>query len=415
MPTNASDAGWWADPANATLGSVQMSSAAKIATSLVYGTIFVSGTVGNLLVIWVIWMLRSKTCGQRSLSQHMASMACSDLLILTVGLPLELYSIIWCPYPWPIGNVGCKGFYLIWEICSYASIFNVLTFSLERYLAICHPMRSKFMARSRTRKLIGLVWTMASIAGLPVAFAIGVEDAWKPFRPSGESKPPLNICTNIPGRMALFQLVIYLSFSLYVLVLLLVAFTCRQMIKTLLGARPMSTALQRTNSPGKVLPKLKEIRRQNVVMLGEGKVESEVRMGFCYYDGCISEAAGMTDGLNGREGCIVGTLAICWFPFQARRLMTADRSKTKWSEHYYRSYLAMQPITNTLYYICSAINPFLYNVTSKQFRKMFMQILKGCCRSGSIPSDCGSHSQSDLKQESISLNGKPSFSRSNGE
>ncbi|XP_059813753.1 G-protein coupled receptor 39-like [Hypanus sabinus] len=362
---NISEDAQWGDPANGTGGIVELTETAKIATSVVYGIIFICGAAGNVLVILVIWMLRSKTLVQRSLSWHMMSMACSDLLILTVGLPIELYGIIWNPHPWPIGNAGCKGFYLLWEVCSYASIFNVLTLSLERYIAICHPLQIKLMATSRTSSLIGLVWALASITGLPAAFAIGVEDAWKPFRPRGDGRPPLNICTNISGRMSLFRLVIYLSFSLYVLVLLLVGFTCREMMKTLLRSRQASSTLQKSNPTGKVTPRFKEIRRQNIVMLG----------------------------------CIVATLAVCWFPFQARRLMAAIQSKSQWTEHYYSSYLAMQPITNSLYYICSAINPFLYNVTSKQFRKMFRQVLRGCCWSGPIPSVYERNAHSDVKQE----------------
>ncbi|XP_041029721.1 G-protein coupled receptor 39-like [Carcharodon carcharias] len=373
---NATGEEQWTGPGNVPPGFVLMTPAVKMATSVVYGTIFISGMIGNLLAIRVIWALKGQACKQ-SLSHHMVSMACSDLFILTLALPIELYGIIWCPYPWPIGNVGCKGFYLLWEICSYATIFNVLTFSFQRYLAICHPMLAKVMVTSRTKRLIGLVWGVAAITGLPVTFAVGVEDAWKPFRSGTETLPPLYICTNISGRKVIFELVIYISFSLYILVLLFVAFTCRQMIKTLLKDRPLPIALKRTNAAGKVLSKPKAIRRQNVVMLG----------------------------------CIVAVLAICWLPFQAKRLMTAVKSKTQWTEYYYRSYLAMQPITNTFYYLSSAINPFLYNVTSKQFRKVFVQVLRDFCQSSSVPSKHERNSQLNLKQESTSLIGRPSLSK----
>ncbi|XP_078280510.1 G-protein coupled receptor 39-like [Rhinoraja longicauda] len=378
---NISEQGQWGSPPNVSRDAVRMSTAAKVATSAVYGTILLSGTAGNLLVIWVVWAWRSRRCAQRRLREHVASMAGVDLLILTVGLPCELYTVIWSPHPWPAGNAGCKGFYLLWEVCSYASIFNVLTFSLERYLAICHPMRAMLMAASRTRKVIGLVWVMATVTALPVAFAVGVEDAWEPFRPRGETRSPLYICTNVSGRVALFRLVIYASFSLYLLVLLLVAFTCREMVRTLLGDGQVPLAFQRSTPAGKIITKSKETRRQSVVMLG----------------------------------CIVGTLAVCWFPFQARRLMTAVQSKTQWTEHYYRSYLTLQPITNTLYYISSAINPFLYNVTSRHFRKMFLQVLSGHCQPSPLPAEYRRHARSDLRAESISLHGKPPFPKVNGE
>ncbi|XP_007902541.1 G-protein coupled receptor 39-like [Callorhinchus milii] len=352
--------------------SVVMTPTAKVFTSVVYALVLVSGVIGNILVIWVIRILRNRTCIQRPVMCHMVSMACSDLLILTICLPIELYSIIWCPYPWPAGRLGCKGFYLLWEICSYATVLNILALSLERYMAICHPLHVKVMSGSRTKRLIGLIWVTAAISALPVTFAIGLEDAWGPFRPYKESRPPLYICTNLSGRKVLFQAIIYTSFSLYLAVLLVVGITCGQMIKTL-NDRPVPSSLERTKSTSKVLPRYREIRRQNIVMLG----------------------------------CVVGALAICWVPFQARRLMAVTHSKTQWTEEYYRSYLIMQPITNTFYYLSSAINPLLYNISAKQFRRVFVQVLRGHSPHSSVPPESDMNSQSDL-QKDTSFNREPS-------
>lgn len=356
--------------------TVVMTPAAKVFTSVVYILVLISGVIGNILVIWVIRILKNRTCIQRPVMCHMVSMACSDLLILTICLPIELYSIIWCPYPWPTGPLGCKGFYLLWEICSYATVLNILALSLERYMAICHPLHIMVMSGARTKRLIGLIWVTAGISGLPAAFAIGLEDAWEHSGPYMGTRPPLYICTNLSGRKVLFQAVIYTSFFLYLAVLLVVAVTCRQMIKTL-NERPIPSSLERTKSTSKVLPRYREIRRQNIMMLG----------------------------------CIVGALAICWVPFQTRRLMAVTPSKTQWTEEYYRSYLIMQPITNSFYYLSSAINPLLYNVSAKQFRKVFVQVLTGCRPHSSLPLESDMNSQSDLQQDT-SFNREPS-ARSN--
>ena len=54
---------------------------------------------------------------------------------------------------------------------SYASVLTILAFSMERYLAICHPLYQYTMAGfSRALKIIMLVWTVSFLSALPYAF-----------------------------------------------------------------------------------------------------------------------------------------------------------------------------------------------------------------------------------------------------
>ena len=54
---------------------------------------------------------------------------------------------------------------------SYASVLTILAFSMERYLAICHPMYQYAMAGfNRVVKIIVLVWTISFLSALPYAF-----------------------------------------------------------------------------------------------------------------------------------------------------------------------------------------------------------------------------------------------------
>ncbi|XP_078497566.1 G-protein coupled receptor 39-like [Lissotriton helveticus] len=358
---------------------VRLSLAAKVGITLTYGALFVCGVLGNTLVIRVIRKMRARCLIQASVSQHLCSLACSDLLVLLVGIPTELYSIIWGPYPWPSGTVGCKGFYALWEVSSYATIFNILAFSCERYLVTCHPFQVKLMPSSRTRRLVALVWALAVLAALPTLFTMGLEDAYLPFHQAGgPRRAPLWICTNLLAQEHLFAIAVFVSFGLYVLVLLAVAVTCRRMMLALQRSRagsicvrsPAGQVLATGRRPGKTC-----IRRQNVLMLG----------------------------------CIVGALAVCWVPFQARRLMMVLRSKSQWTEGYYRSYITLQPITNSFYYLSSSINPLLYNLTSLQFRRAFRHHLNPCAS----PQWKQSSPNSSLKQqESLDLQSLERPSRS---
>jgi len=77
-------------------------------------------------------------------------------------------------------------------------------------------------------------------------------------------------------------------------------------------------------------------------------------------------------------GLIVATLAICWMPNQVRRIMAAAKPKQEWTVPYFRAYITLLPIADTFFYLSSVVNPLLYNVSSQQFRSVFLQVLR--CR-----------------------------------
>ncbi|KIH48296.1 hypothetical protein ANCDUO_21636 [Ancylostoma duodenale] len=66
------------------------------------------------------------------------NLAMADLITLCVGLPFELI-MNWSQYPWPFPDVFCNLKALIAETTNYASIMTILLFSIERYIAVCHP------------------------------------------------------------------------------------------------------------------------------------------------------------------------------------------------------------------------------------------------------------------------------------
>uniref|UniRef100_A0A8D0C8D8 G-protein coupled receptors family 1 profile domain-containing protein n=1 Tax=Salvator merianae TaxID=96440 RepID=A0A8D0C8D8_SALMN len=77
-----------------------------------------------------------------------------------------------------------------------------------------------------------------------------------------------------------------------------------------------------------------------------------------------------------RAGLIVATLAICWLPNQVRRIMAAARPKQHWTVAYFRTYITLLPISDTFFFLSSVVNPLLYNISSQQFRNVFLQVLR---------------------------------------
>ncbi|XP_075704339.1 G-protein coupled receptor 39-like [Rhinoderma darwinii] len=75
-------------------------------------------------------------------------------------------------------------------------------------------------------------------------------------------------------------------------------------------------------------------------------------------------------------GLIVLTLTLCWIPNQVLRIMAASVPKQEWTVHYFRAYMTLLPVADTFFYLSSVVNPLLYNISSKQFRDVFLQVLR---------------------------------------
>ncbi|KAM4691916.1 G-protein coupled receptor 39-like [Rhinophrynus dorsalis] len=319
---------------------VRLSVCAKSVVSLTYILLLLVGILGNTLVIRVLRGLCHGRSVQASLSHHMCSLASCNLLQLTLGIPAELYGSIWSPFPWPLGAIGCPGFYYLWEVLCYAAILNVLSLSCERHRATCQPLSLHLRQASGVRMRLCLLWLTSMLAGLPVLFCMGLEDIY--VETVGGQNRALWVCTPLSSWRGLFTASIWASFLTYLGVLVVVAVTCWRMRSALQGSGSPDLEVPGPNGSVQLLGRFCSghtvaVRRQNARMLG----------------------------------LIVGTLAICWLPFQARRLMTVLRSKDQWTETYYRLYITLQPITNCFYYLSSCLTPLLYNLTSRRFRRAF--------------------------------------------
>lgn len=58
--------------------------------------------------------------------------------------------------------------------------------------------------------------------------------------------------------------------------------------------------------------------------------------------------------------------------------MAAAKPKQDWTVPYFRAYITLLPIADIFFYLSSVVNPLLHNISSQQFRSVFLQVL--CCR-----------------------------------
>lgn len=139
--------------------------------------LFTVGVVGNVMTILVVSRYRDM---RTTTNLYLCSMAVSDLFIF-VCMPLDLYRM-WRYRPWRFGDALCKLFQFVSESCTYSTILCITALSVERYLAICFPLRAKaLVTKRRVRALILLLWTVSVLSAGPVFVMVGVERDSIPF------------------------------------------------------------------------------------------------------------------------------------------------------------------------------------------------------------------------------------------
>ncbi|XP_061096796.1 type-1 angiotensin II receptor [Conger conger] len=132
---------------------------------VVYGCNFIIGIVGNSMVVAVIYRyMKLKTVA----NIFVLNLAVSDLTFL-ITLPMWA-TFTATGYRWPFGGFLCKASAGMVIFNLYTSVFFLTSLSIDRYLAIVHPVRSR---RQRTavyaRITCVLVWLFAFLLSVPTA------------------------------------------------------------------------------------------------------------------------------------------------------------------------------------------------------------------------------------------------------
>ncbi|KFO27844.1 Motilin receptor [Fukomys damarensis] len=129
--------------------------------------LFAVGVTGNVVTVLLIGRYQDM---RTTTNLYLGSMVVSDLLIL-LGLPFDLYRL-WRSRPWVFGSLLCRLSLYLGEGCTYATLLHLTALSVERYLAICRPLRARVLV---TRALIAALWVVALLSAGPFFFLVGVE------------------------------------------------------------------------------------------------------------------------------------------------------------------------------------------------------------------------------------------------
>ncbi|XP_034662761.1 neurotensin receptor type 1 isoform X1 [Drosophila subobscura] len=286
-----------------------------------YALIFVAGVLGNLITCIVI---SRNNFMHTATNFYLFNLAVSDLILLVSGIPQELYNL-WYPDMYPFTDVMCIMESVLSEMAANATVLTITAFTVERYIAICHPFRQHTMSKlSRAIKFIFAIWLAAFLLALPQAMQFSVV-----YQNNGYSCTMEN------------------DFYAHVFAVSGFIFFCGPMtaicvLYVLIGVKLKRSRLLQS------LPR--RAYDANRGLNAQGRV---IRM-------LVAVAV---------------AFFLCWAPFHAQRLMAVyglSLINIGISRDAFNDYFRILDYTSgVLYFLSTCINPLLYNIMSHKFREAF--------------------------------------------
>nr|AAK52473.1 allatostatin receptor [Periplaneta americana] len=295
----------------------------SIVVPLLFGLIVLVGLFGNALVVLVVaanQQMRSTT------NLLIINLAVADLLFIVFCVPFTATDYV-LPF-WPFGDIWCKIVQYLIVVTAYASVYTLVLMSLDRFLAVVHPITSMSIRTERNAiAAIAVTWVVILLASVPVYLSHGevtytyssAEHTACVFleadpinRPDGYNKP-------------VFQIIFFATS--YVTPLALI---CGLYLWLLVR-------LWRGAAPG-------------------GHVSAESRRG--------------KKRVTRMVVVVVAIFAVCWFPIQ---LILVLKSVDKYEIT--NTSVMIQIVSHVLAYMNSCVNPILYAFLSDHFRKAFRKVI----------------------------------------
>ncbi|XP_050023890.1 QRFP-like peptide receptor [Dermacentor andersoni] len=329
-----------------------------VPTAAVYGATLLLGLVGNLLIVYTV----ARFPRMRSISNlFLASLASADLLIVLLCVPVKFGQLF--SYTWTLGEVGCKLLLYVQHVSMICSVLNLTFLSIERYYAVIHPVRSRYLCTfSQARRVIIFIWIAAFLTALPIIFVqVHVEmglrrRAYWCMRDEAS-----------PGA--------WRSFEVYMLILVL----C---IPTLVMGYAYA----------KICAQLWTVVRERASLTTGTSVATEMTEKKSKKKATFApngDPAGLKPSRADEDTVrqvikmlilVVSLFVLCWAPILILNVLTAFGGVATLNYSYLKP---LRTCFHLLSYLNSCVNPLVYGFMSRSFRGSFREALFGCVHPGS--------------------------------
>ncbi|XP_037667784.1 somatostatin receptor type 4 [Choloepus didactylus] len=287
--------------------------AGMVTIQCIYALVCLLGLVGNALVIFVILRYaKMKT----ATNIYLLNLAIADELFM-LSVPFVASSA--ALRHWPFGSVLCRAVLSVDGLNMFTSVFCLTVLSVDRYVAVVHPLRAATYRRPSVAKLINVgVWLAALLVTLPIAIFADTRPA------RGGQAVSCNLHWPHPVWSGVF--VVY-TFLLGFLLPVLAIGLCYLLIVGKMRAVALRAGWQQ--------------RRRS-----EKKITRLVLM-------------------------VVAVFVLCWMPFYVVQLLNLFVTSLD---------ATVNHVSLILSYANSCANPILYGFLSDNFRRSFQRVLcLRCC------------------------------------
>lgn len=302
----------------------------NIVTAVIYTVVFIVGLLGNTLAIYVVlYYVKMKTVT----NMYILNLALADELYI-LGIPfLGTNSVL--AY-WPFGKLLCKVYMTADTMSQFASTFCLMVMSIDRYLAVVHPVRSFKWRKLKVAKIFStMVWVVSFLIVLPVTL----------FSDLQEDFNTCNITWPDPQDMWSIAFILYTSILSFFGPLVVICL-CYLLI----------------------------VIRVNTSLRPSFKFTRDVSSKSVFQVRSASMRAGLTKRRRSERKVtrmvvvMVLVFLICWLPFFVTNIVNLIHIIPLANNTLYF-------ITVNLTYLNSCINPFLYGFLSENFKHSFQKVL----------------------------------------
>ncbi|XP_070575942.1 thyrotropin-releasing hormone receptor-like isoform X1 [Ptychodera flava] len=325
----------------------------QIVWFICWGLVLLCGIVGNTMVVLVVCRISHM---RTPTNCYLVSLATADSLVLisacvpaTVGL--------FIPYgSWIYGDVGCKLSVYLQYVAINVSSLSITAFTIERYIAICHPMRAQTICTvSRAKRIIAALWIFAVFYCMPWLFFVALQMKGM----DSISGKPVFRCEYKQDRDANIYNIMYFVD--------LCAFYVAPSILSIVIYGLIAKILFTNNVPQN---DTKDSFRHKHKLNGVTKRESRKK----------NQSSSSRKQVIKMLVVVVVLFLTLWAPYRLLVVYNSVAKGKRFDDPWYSAF------SSWCIFLNSAINPILYNFMSVKFRRAFIRLC-GCGRSfGSRPS-----------------------------
>lgn len=316
---------------------------------VLYIIVFIIGLVGNSLVCFAIW--RNKN--MRTVTNiFIVNLAVADFAVILICLPSTCVEDL--AFTFFMGKVMCKVVKYFQPVSVCVSVLTLTVISIERWWAICHPLRFK-STTSRARNIIIVIWIVSLLIPIPDVIAVEISSIIPPKYQ--EMTVLLTRCQPAFKQLwdtkaqTVYQ--IFLTVVMFLIPLVLMAFAYSRIARCLwVDAVPGGD-------------------EENRGCNAQGRAGASAR------DSQLQSRKNVAKMLI----AVVVMFAVCYLPVYLLNILRYAKvyPRDKTNEAHSEVAGIVMTAAHWLCFFNSAINPVIYNFMSAKFRNEFKTVCCACC------------------------------------